>query len=327
MAEIAVVIPAYNAVRFLGATLESVKSQSFGDWCCIVVDDGSTDNTRMLATQYAERDSRFHVISVPNGGQANARNVGARSVPPDVPYLIFLDADDVWEQNALQILLSELWKVPSASAAAGLPRDIDEEGQPIVGDCGDRLRQDLALNRRGVAGWRLTRRDQSIPSDLATLAVWCHIETPGLLLMRRSAFDRTVGFRGFASPSEDWDFLLQLCRLGPILHVPIPLLRKRVVAGSQSHQGRKMKRAEPNMRRLWVQQADLSPDERHILTVGHFYSCLQRFSWALVEARHGRIVRAAKHFRHGVLALGRFVRIEGIERRRPPISLGHTETV
>src|SRR5205085_2220566 len=123
----------------------------------------------------------------------------------------------------------------------------------------------------------------------------CHIETPGLVLVRRTAFDRTEGFRCSTVPSEDWDLWLQLARLGPILHLPNLVLRKRVVPGSESRQGRRMRRAEPSMRRLWALCENLSPDERHTLLVGHFYGCMQRFLWARVEVRHGDLGYAAAH--------------------------------
>ena len=314
MAEIGVVIPAYNAVRFLGATLDSVRSQSYAEWSCIVVDDGSTDETRELADKYAAADDRFHVLSVSNGGQARARNVGARALSAAVRYLTFLDADDIWEPDALLTLHSALEAKPLATAVAGLACDIDLDGKLVAENYRDALRHAAAKERRGVAGWHLARWNDDQPSELATLAVWCHIETPGLVLVRRTAFDKTEGFRGITSPSEDWDLWLQLARLGPLLHTPAIVLRKRVVPGSESRQRLKMRRAEPSMRRLWAEQPDLSPDERHTMTAGHFYACLQRFLWAWNEAQHYKLTHALRHARHGVVALGRFALIQGSAR-------------
>lgn len=313
-ADIGIVIPAYNAERFLPAALDSVRSQSFEHWTCIVVDDGSTDGTRGLAEEYAAADPRIRVLSVGNGGQARARNLGARALGASVSYLAFLDADDVWAPGALLSLLTMLQAAPAATAVAGLARDIDLDGNLTQENYRDALRHEVARSRRGVAGWRLARWRCDQPSGLATLAVWCHIETPGLVLMRRMAFDRTEAFRSGTSPSEDWDLWLQLARLGPILHLPEVVLDKRVVPGSESRQRLKMRRAEPNMRRLWAREADLSRDERHTLTVGHFYGCLQRFLWAWDEVCHGDFTHAFEHTRHGLFAFGRFALIQGLGR-------------
>ena len=314
VAKIGVVVPAYNEARFLPATLNSVRAQSFEHWHCIVVDDGSTDETRQVAEEFAAVDVRIRVQSVSNGGQARARNKGAQALSADVCYLAFLDSDDVWESHALMTLLAALDEAPDAVAAAGLGRDIDLEDNLMAEDHRAELRHDVARNRHGVKGWKLVHWGDTRPSGLATLAVWCHIETPGLVLMRRSAFDRTERFRGSTSPSEDWDLWLQLARLGPILHLPTIVLRKRIVPGSESRQALKMRRAEPSMRRLWARRENLSPDERHTLFVGHFYGCVQRFLWARDELRHGDFVLASVHIRHGFFALGRFVLIQGWER-------------
>lgn len=318
MAQIGVVIPAYNASRFLASTLDSVQLQSFSDWTCIIVDDGSTDDTLAIAEVYARQDKRIQVVSVANGGQARARNLGARILGANVRYLAFLDADDVWMPHTLMTLHAHLEECPSAVGAAGIWRDLAEDGTPVVDDYKSLSRIKAASHRRGIAGWRLVPLRRDDPTGLATLAVWLHIPTPGLALIRQEAFHQTLGFRGITSPSEDWDFFLQLSRLGPILHVPKTLLDKRIVAGSESQQPGKMKQAEPAMRRLWVQQEGVSADERRILVLGHLYGSMQRFSWAWEEARHGDYMDAVRHATHGVLALGRFARIEGLERMTRP---------
>lgn len=63
MATVSVIIPVYNSSRYLQETLESVLTQSFKDWICICVDDGSTDNSREILEQYRITDSRFLILS------------------------------------------------------------------------------------------------------------------------------------------------------------------------------------------------------------------------------------------------------------------------
>ncbi len=73
-----VVVPAYQAAPTLGATLDAIMAQAFRDWECVVVDDGSTDDTLAIATAYAERDARFRVVHQSNPGTAGAYNARDR---------------------------------------------------------------------------------------------------------------------------------------------------------------------------------------------------------------------------------------------------------
>lgn len=97
-----IIIPVYNVENYLRDCLDSVLNQSFNDWEAICVNDGSTDGSAAILESYAERDSRFNVISQPNGGLSAARNTGLDAAQGD--YVLFLDSDDWLEPNALQIL-------------------------------------------------------------------------------------------------------------------------------------------------------------------------------------------------------------------------------
>ncbi len=101
-----VVIPAYNVEAYINACLESVVSQSFGDWEAIVVDDGSTDGTGALCDSFAEKDNRFRVVHQANGGLSAARNAGMDLAKGE--YLVFVDGDDWLEREALTVLADAL---------------------------------------------------------------------------------------------------------------------------------------------------------------------------------------------------------------------------
>jgi glycosyltransferase involved in cell wall biosynthesis len=89
---ISVVVPAYNYAHFLPAALDSVLAQTYREWECIIVDDGSTDDTAAVADAYVRRDPRFRYIHQANRGLAGARNTGVRNASGDA--IQFLDADD-----------------------------------------------------------------------------------------------------------------------------------------------------------------------------------------------------------------------------------------
>ncbi len=94
---VTVVIPAYNAERFLRATLESLRAQTFRDFQTVVVDDGSTDNTSGLVREYPE----VRLVTQPNAGVAAARNRGVRETRSE--WVAFLDADDLWMPEKLRL--------------------------------------------------------------------------------------------------------------------------------------------------------------------------------------------------------------------------------
>ena len=88
-----VVVPAYEAASTLGETLDAIAAQRFGDWECVMVDDGSTDDTLAIATAYAERDSRFRVVHQSNQGTAGAYNAGVSLAVGD--FVVICSADDI----------------------------------------------------------------------------------------------------------------------------------------------------------------------------------------------------------------------------------------
>lgn len=87
-----IIIPAYNASRYIARCIESVKVQTFTDFECIIVNDGSKDNTLELCQSLTEGDCRFVIIDIPNGGVSNARNMGLERAKGE--YILFVDADD-----------------------------------------------------------------------------------------------------------------------------------------------------------------------------------------------------------------------------------------
>jgi glycosyltransferase involved in cell wall biosynthesis len=97
---VSVIIPAYNASRFIAHTIESALQQSFRDLEVIIVDDGSTDETPAIAQAYVSRDSRVKLLRQDNTGVAAARNLGIRQSRGT--FIAPLDADDVWSPHKLE---------------------------------------------------------------------------------------------------------------------------------------------------------------------------------------------------------------------------------
>ncbi|MBM2832867.1 MAG: glycosyl transferase family 2 [Candidatus Brocadiaceae bacterium] len=111
---VSVIIPAHNAVDTLSETLESLLAQTHGQWEAIVVNDGSTDKTDAIVTNYSQKDSRIHSIWQPQGGEASARNTGINLANYD--WLLFLDADDWIASSYLEKMTNTLAADPSLDA-------------------------------------------------------------------------------------------------------------------------------------------------------------------------------------------------------------------
>lgn len=109
--KVKVVIPVYNAKRYLRQCIESVLNQTFQDFILVLVDDGSTDGSGQICDAYAAKDQRIKVIHQPNKGSVLARAVGVLSeYAQSAKYIFLSDADDTLTPNALQLLYEEAEK-------------------------------------------------------------------------------------------------------------------------------------------------------------------------------------------------------------------------
>lgn len=135
MPGISVIVPVYQAEKFLPACAKSVTNQTFSDWELLLVDDGCTDGSGAVCDALAEADSRIRALHQPrNAGVSEARNRGLREARGE--YIAFLDADDAFEPQALEILWN-LRAQAGADTAAGV---YDRQGildgivDPLLGD-------------------------------------------------------------------------------------------------------------------------------------------------------------------------------------------------
>lgn len=102
---ISIIIPVYNAEKYLPACLTSILSQSFRDFEIVLVDDGSVDGSLALINEWAHKDGRVKVFHKANGGVSSARNLGLSKASGE--YVTFVDADDELPTGALEKLMSE----------------------------------------------------------------------------------------------------------------------------------------------------------------------------------------------------------------------------
>ncbi|HLL73731.1 MAG TPA: glycosyltransferase [Pyrinomonadaceae bacterium] len=100
---VSIIMPAYNAEKYIAASIQSVLNQTYENWELVVVDDGSTDRTAEVVRPFLSADGRIKYFFQQNGGQGQARNAGLAGA--DGELIAFLDSDDLWssEKLALQV--------------------------------------------------------------------------------------------------------------------------------------------------------------------------------------------------------------------------------
>jgi glycosyltransferase involved in cell wall biosynthesis len=267
---VAITVPTFNRSGFLAEAIASIQSQTFSDWRLVVVDDGSTDETAELVRSLAKGDPRIRLVTQERRGGAAARNKGIAEIG-DAQYAAFLDDDDVWESDALETLIATLEATPTAVAAHGLARMVDEQGRRIRPG----LIEAQGLRRMSVNGFRLSELPVSAPTTFSVLAVSNVITTPGQVIVRKAALAKAAPFK---EPAADWQMWLGLSKQGPFAFVP------RVVVGWRWHGGNisshEFRTSASRLRVHWslLWSAALSRAQRRIACVGflRYYMAPQR---------------------------------------------------
>ncbi|WP_406014672.1 CDP-glycerol glycerophosphotransferase family protein [Streptomyces sp. NBC_00984] len=167
---LSVVVPVHNVEDYLEDCLHSVAEQSVTDIEVVLVDDGSTDSSTAIAEDFAARDRRFRFVRRPNGGLSAARNTGVRHTTPDVPYLAFVDSDDIVVHDAYARMLASLESTGSDLATGNVWR-LNEQGRQ------------QAWQYRWLTGTRARTHISRDPRLLADRVAWNKV-------FRRSFWDR-----------------------------------------------------------------------------------------------------------------------------------------
>jgi len=204
---VSVVIPTYNRARTVGQAIRSVLDQTFQDWELIIVDDGSSDETRSVVAGFRDLRLSFHRLDR-NRGQSAARNHGI-SVARGV-YVAFLDSDDLWYPEKLA-------------------RDVEtfEAGGEAIGlvYCGKELYD--------AGDHFLGRRQPTLAGEVYhELLGGDFIGSCSRVALRRTILERVGGFDDSLPSYEDWDLWIRVARVSKVAALPYYLVRRRL-SGSQ----------------------------------------------------------------------------------------------
>lgn len=293
MARVAVIIPAYNAASYLAEAIDSVLAQTYQDWELIVVDDGSSDDTRSIVEKYQPVFAgKVRYIYQDNQGLPGARNTGIRSSSSE--FIALLDADDTWLPERLQRGVAVMDLQPDVGLVHARIARIDARGN---------LLDKPVCNPKYLSG--------HIAHHIYTRRA--HIMCPTVLLRSRCLWE--VGeFDRYMRATEDRDLWFRIASRYPFAFIDEILAHYRLSPGSMSRDLDRMSTAQlyfiQKHRRggLWgfvlAQQAIASvyreraeclrSNSHHCLSIGNYFTALCHNPVDLLNWRG--IFRAAGNF-------------------------------
>lgn len=215
--KISVIVPCYKQAEFLPETLNSIINQTYTDWECIIINDGSPDNTEEIAKYYCEKDNRFRYIYQKNGGLSSARNTGIDRLEGE--YIQFLDSDDLLEPTKFTDSINLFMKTNAQIIITGVlyckNDDINQELDSLTGRyyLKKNSYKDVLLN------W-----DKEV-----TIPIHSIIYKKEVIINNQIYFDTSLPAK------EDFDFHLCIFQTKPVIeYIPQKLCRYRVGHNSLS---------------------------------------------------------------------------------------------
>lgn len=188
---VSVVIPCYNQAKYLPEALQSILNQTYINWECIIVNDGSPDETHAVAAEWCSKDGRFQYVYQDNGKLPRARNSGIQQAKGN--FILTLDSDDKFEptfiEKALAVLISD--EMIGMVCCWGL-RFVGDKTKELYKPGGGSIKEFL----------------------------FCNAANMGSLMFRKECWQQAGGYDGNMQWGyEDWEFYIRVCQLGWRVHV------------------------------------------------------------------------------------------------------------
>lgn len=190
--KLSIIIPVYNKIRYLAKTLEQIQMQTFVDFECLLIDDGSTDGSGAICDEFAAKDARFRAFRIPNGGVSHARNVGLDAAQGE--YITFIDSDDGLQPDFLENLIRCIEKKRAELVISGYDK-VGEDGA---------LRCTVTPGRAGVMPFVALLPDFARVQLQTGLYGCCVAKLFPRVLAQDIRFDESLKL------AEDFDFYLNL---------------------------------------------------------------------------------------------------------------------
>lgn len=194
---VSIIIPCYNYAQYVGQAIESVQAQVYTNWECIVVDDGSLDETASVVRDYSVRDPRIKYFYQPNKGQPAARNTGLKKASGE--WIQFLDADDLLQLAKLAAQVAYLHEHPNADIVYSGVRYFDSSN----------ISAGLFMNRWDARDKEWMPELQGKGRDIVIAFLKGNVFELGCALFRKRAVEQTGWFDEDLQGVEDYDYCLR----------------------------------------------------------------------------------------------------------------------
>lgn len=202
--KVSIIVPVYNAEKYLGYTITSILKQTYQNIEIILVNDGSKDDSLIICQNYAAIDDRIKVLDIPNGGVSNARNCGIESSTGK--YIQFVDSDDVIAENMTERLVETMYVYEADMVICGMRYMVLEGNRPVSSNdwLPQYLGKECVLSREKFVG------------DFSRILLYTVLlEGPCNKLYKREYFEN-YGFRFPLDKELGEDFLLNLQYFGKL---------------------------------------------------------------------------------------------------------------
>lgn len=263
MPKVSIITPCYNCDRYIGRTIESVRSQTFTDWEHIIVDDGSYDTSAKIVQRYATPDKQVRLIQQANGGVAKARNAGFLESSRQSQYLLFLDADDCLKPEMLSTLVQHLDQSPEVGLVYCDRLCIDAN--------------DLLLASRRFPRYAPSRYGVHVLPDQNPETPFCSIFTlapviPSVALIRRAIYEQTPGWdETFGQHYEDTDVFLNIAVRSQVHYLFKPLVYYRQHDQQSTADASRFLIQERKLYQKWLNLKSLTPEQKSLVqSAWHF---------------------------------------------------------
>jgi glycosyltransferase involved in cell wall biosynthesis len=273
---VSVIIPAHNARRYLAEAVRSVCDQTFTDFECIVVDDGSTDSTAFLLAHLARQDERIKGVRIERGGIVKALNVGLQYASGQ--FIARMDADDISRPERFAKQVEYLQKNPQCVAVGSRVLLVDPLGSPL-------WETSPEIAHEGIEARLLSGDGQGMVHPA--------------VMLRRDAVMTVGGYRPEYQWAEDLDLFLRLARIGRLANLPEILLdyRQHLRSLNRTRHLEQIQIEAKILREAYAARGMPVPDTSHLHSPNH--TNLPRFEqvriWTGVALRQGRVAVARRH--------------------------------
>lgn len=185
-----IIIPCYNAEKYIIETIRSLINQTYSNWELIIVNDGSTDNSLAIIKEFAEKDKRISFIDKSNSGVSHSRNKGLEKSKGD--FIAFLDADDIWKPKYLEKQITNLQTNQYT---------ISYTACQLINQNGEKLNQQI-------------RGENNPQLDDFLIQKANYNTNPSGIVYKKECFEKVKGFDVNLSNNADQDILIQMLAKG-----------------------------------------------------------------------------------------------------------------